>query len=258
MKKQNFSLNQIFKEEQKICKSFFYKAPELICPICKKTTFKYISKYQIGYCTNKDCDCFSDLYSRKHKKENEQILKDNCLEPILQESYNHTNDFFMKKEMETYCLNNTDIKKYNIGYYPKNYWVKKNEEWNFGKIIFPMRDYDGSLINICGKNIGKESKLPNKNTFFAYQNNGGIYNYRGIWNEKILIFFNPISCLLSLKNNNNNSIFINENFYLPSIVTFQSVLFFYSEKEIDIMLKVKDLINKFDKNIIIDCKKNIF
>lgn len=249
MIKEKYTLRQICKDKFREQDSLLNYKEETIyeCPKCHRKTFIINNEYMLGFCQNTDCNIFVDLYSRK--KDNYNLLN-NALKPIMEEAKKHINLNLMQQELSFYNIDNKICRKYNIGYYPILYWPNPLEDTHkSGNVIFPMQDYTGKLVNIGAKNIGKENKLPVNNLHYCHKNKGGILNYRGIWNQEINIFLNPMDCLTALSKNIENSIFTNSFFKMPNFVTFSKVNIFAIPSQNDIIAKIKQEIKTKDNTI---------
>lgn len=250
MRKINASIFEICKKDVKKQTSFLYTQENAIyeCPACHKKTFIINKKYDIGYCTDNECNCFADLYSRRTKGTSTN-LEMNPLSPVLSESITKTNDINMLREKTHFSLNDNLLKQYKIGYCPQKYWLNPSADIHkFGNIVLPMYDYKSKLINLCAKNIGSDKKINLLSGInYAYTNKGGIFNVRGIWNESVNIFLNPTDCLVAISNGNANSIFVNKNFTLPKIITFNTAIIFGNKIQNDIIDNISNKLK--DKNI---------
>src|SRR5574344_703392 len=115
MKKVNVSIYEICKKDVKKQTSFLYSSESSLyeCPVCHKKTFIINNQYDIGYCTNKECNCFADFFS-KRKKDSILNLEKNSLSPIPKESLSHINNDNMLKEKVYFSLTDNLLKKYYI------------------------------------------------------------------------------------------------------------------------------------------------
>lgn len=246
MKKEKYSLQQICKRETASQKSELLvgsKEEAFICPKCNHESFFVNKDYKIGYCSNEECNIFVDFKSRGNKK----ILssKEQGLKNIIDEAEKHLNEKIVLQELTSYYLSDKICNKYHVGYYPFGYWVNTYEDYQYGNMLFPMYNWEGTLTNICAKYVGSLEKIIPHNIHFARNKIFGAFNHRAIWNEEVNLFLDPMDCLVALQGGLSNSFFLNKiNF--PKIITFNRLNIFGKDEQNVI---IKEIENKLDKKI---------
>lgn len=238
MRKADYTVQEICRGSSIMQKSEMASISSLVyeCPSCHQHTFSFDDDYRIGYCSN--CGVFIDAYTKRG-----DVTASSDCDYIFAESMKHTEEKMLKKEKESYLFSDRLFKNYHVGYLPHRYWSKKEEDTRFGKLTFPMCDFCGNIINICGKDVGKEEKLTGRNSkFFIYPYRGGFFNCRAIWNEEVNLFENPIDCLSALSADVKNSVFSNDRLSFPGIITFSKLIIFCNNAENGIVSKAQDLL----------------
>lgn len=211
MKLIKHSLNEILevKNNKEIFSKYRYGQIEpLFCPICNEKTFFINKSYKFASCENKECL----HYTLPLKKTNSNSF---TFDPIIKESLNHLNSNYIKRFINNMKINSFD--EYNIGYLPNTYWLKKSEEWSFGRMTFPMVDFNNQYNNICGLALTSDyNKNQGYELSFAHTKvKNSIFNLQGFFYEEIICFSNPLDCLYSIQKGFPNSIFTRFIFEIP-------------------------------------------
>ncbi len=124
----------------------------------------------------------------------------------------------MRAELRGFKIPWKEARKYGVGYYPKGFWVKPQEESRFGSILFPMQDWDGNIVNIMAKDIGLDNKIDLPNSIhIAWQKPYGLFHAEGFLNEVVHIYMNPTEGLQAIASGQENSVVAYDAFDFPSI-----------------------------------------
>lgn len=246
MIKEKYSLQQICKRETASQKSNLLvssKKEAFVCPKCNQKTFFINKEYKIGYCSNEECNIFVDFKPRINK--NILSLNEQGLKNIVDEAENHLTEKMAIQELDSYYLSDKICTKYHVGYYPSGYWVNAYEDYQYGNMIFPLYNWNGEITNVCAKYIGSPEKIVPHNIHFAKNKVFGAFNPRGIWNEEVNLFLDPMDCLVALQGGLASSFFLNKiNF--PKVITFNRLNIFGKDEQNVI---IKEIENKLDKKI---------
>ena len=231
------------------------------CPSCSDTTGKYIidKLHRIGYCTS--CRTFEQLpvpAPNKHTRGNvEWDMR--AVGSIIEESHKHLDDKFLQMELEAFGLTRDLIEEYKIGFYPYTYWVERDIDWKFGKLLFPMESFDGDLINVVGKSVGKKEKVLKNDTQVLYPRNSSVFNRLGWFNPVVNVFTDPVDVLIALQEGYKNSVLLSSRADLPmeqivqtkinvvlngGVQNFPLVNLFYYAKKYEVELNVFDVIDQ--------------
>lgn len=231
------------------------------CPSCSDTTGKYIidKLHRIGYCTS--CQTFAQFpipAPNKHTRGNvEWDIR--AVGSIMEESHKHLDDKFLQMELEAFGLTRDLIEEYKIGFYPYIYWVERDTDWKFGKLLFPMESFEGELINVVGKSVGKKEKVLKNDTQVLYPRNSSVFNRLGWFNSVVNVFTDPVDVLIALQEGYKNSVLLSSRADLPmeqiiqtkinvvlngGVMTFPLVNLFYYAKKYEIELNVFDVIDQ--------------
>ena len=124
------------------------------CPKCGEE-MEFDAKSGVGWCASLTCQVyFVESEPSKFSSDRANIFK-----PMIKEAQNHLEETLMQKELELLGITVEEAKNLGIGYYPPRYWVRASEESKFGTVLFPIKDWRGEIMNIIGKDIGRDEKL---------------------------------------------------------------------------------------------------
>ena len=170
----------------------------LFCPKCNSPTFFINKQFKFGQCES----CKTYTLPLKNLQ-----TKNNILDPIVDETKKHFDHLYIQR-----FLNSMQIQSFeslDIGYLPNGYWLKKSEDWKYGRMTFPLTDFSNQKNNICGLALTKDYK--NNENFklsFAYTKiKNSFLNYEGFFHNIINVYSNPLDCLYSIQEGKENSIF---------------------------------------------------
>lgn len=231
------------------------------CPSCSDTTGKYIidKLHRIGYCTS--CRTFEQFpvpAPNKHTRGNvEWDIR--AVGSIMEESHKHLDDKFLQMELEAFGLTRDLIEEYKIGFYPYTYWIERDTDWKFGKLLFPMESFDGEPINVVGKSVGKKEKVLKNDTQVLYPRNSSVFNRLWWFNPVVNVFTDPVDVLIALQEGHKNSVLLSSRADLPTeqivqtkinvvlnggVQNFPLVNLFYYAKKYEVELNVFDVIDQ--------------
>ena len=121
----------------------------------------------------------------------------------------------MQMELDAFGISQDLIQKYHVGFYPAGYWCDKETDWKFGKLILPMETFDGDLINLVGKSVGKKEKVLKNDTQILYPKNSSLFNRLGWFNSVVNVFTDPVDVLVAIQNGYANSVLLSSKIIFP-------------------------------------------
>lgn len=76
---------------------------------------------------------------------------------------------------------------YGIGYAPPGQWAHSARDWKFGRLVFPHTRPDGQLVNLYGRAVGSNDKVPKALRHDHLQGEKGYFNAGalGQWPESV-------------------------------------------------------------------------
>lgn len=188
-----------------------------ICPSCADDSGKYfVDKFhRVEFCSV--CETFVQIeealpnkYTRTFTCWDMRAATD-----IVKESLTHVDEKCMQMELDAFGISQDLIQKYNVGFYPAGYWCDKETDWKFGKLILPMETFDGDLINLVGKSVGKKEKVLKNDTQILYPKNSSLFNRLGWFNSVVNVFTDPVDVLIAIQNGYTNSVLLSSKIIFP-------------------------------------------
>ncbi len=244
MHKKNYSLQMIASKDSKLQRSgFFSLCDNYDCPECKEHSFEINQQYQIGYCKN--CNIFVDFF-RGRQRNVSMSKQELSLMSIYNDAKTHLDEETALLELQLYGIMKQQAEQSLVGYYPPLYWIDNAEDGVQGNMIIVMKDFYGKVTNICAKHAGSPEFLSNDSIHFANPYMFGCVNERGIWNEEVNLFLDPMDCLCAMHNGVPNSIYMNQIIF-PEIIVFDRLNIFGNGHEFDYIKSLPQIMVLSDK-----------
>ena len=197
--------------------------PKSVCPSCKTDDSYIVDKFhRIGFCSS--CQTFVQLKAPEETKHTKGLFEwdKRSIRDIMCEAEQHLDNKFCQMELEAFGLTEDLLKDHGIGFYPYSYWVERDTDWKFGKLLFPMTTFEGEPVNIVAKSVGKKDRVAVNDTQVLYPKNPTVFNYMGWFHSVVNVFSDPVDVLIALQNDYKNSILFSSRVVFPEGKVLQS------------------------------------
>ena len=197
--------------------------PKGVCPSCKANDSYVVDKFhRIGFCSS--CQTFVQLKAPEETKHTKGLFEwdKRSIRDIMCEAEQHLDNKFCQMELEAFGLTEDLLKDYGIGFYPYSYWVERDTDWKFGKLLLPMTTFEGESVNLVAKSVGKKDRVVINDTQVLYPKNPTVFNYMGWFNSVVNIFSDPVDVLVALQNEYKNSVLFSSRVVFPESNVLQS------------------------------------
>ena len=76
---------------------------------------------------------------------------------------------------------------FGVGYSPSGKWLHKGRDWKFGRLVFPHTDLSGEIINLYGRAVGSDKKVPKGIRHDHLPGAKGVFNSSALEEDSVFI-----------------------------------------------------------------------
>ena len=77
--------------------------------------------------------------------------------------------------------------KYSIGYSPFGNWLHRGRDWKFGRLVFSHTNSDGGIVNLYGRAVGSDKKVPREIRHDHLPGAKGVFNAKALMSDTVFI-----------------------------------------------------------------------
>lgn len=121
---------------------------------------------------------------------NKQV-EENSHKPELMVSVKAYQDYLPNSWGEEYLkrrgISHETAGRYNVGYSPFGNWLHKGRDWKFGRLVFPHTNSDGGIVNLYGRAVGSDNKVPREVRHDHLPGAKGVFNGKALLSDTVFI-----------------------------------------------------------------------